>query len=103
MNMKTLTASMAALAGALWLSLADAATVVTQQLEPASIALGGTARLTISASGSTAITPPMVPGLEFDAVAQSQRVESVNGVTPLDQRGDLSGQCEPARRLHHSE
>ena len=81
MNIKTLTASMAALAGALWLSIADAAPLVTQQIEPASIALGDTARLTISTSGSTAITPPMVPGLEFDAVAQSQRVESVNGVT----------------------
>jgi hypothetical protein len=83
MNIKTLTASIAALAGVVWLSIADAAPMVTQQIEPARIALGGTARLIISASGSTAITPPMVPGLEFEAVAQSQRVESVNGVTRL--------------------
>lgn len=81
MNVKTLTASIAALAGVVWFSMADAAPTVTQEIEPARIAVGGTARLIISASGGTAITPPMVPGLEFEAVAQSQRVESVNGVT----------------------
>ena len=56
---------------------------VTQSIEPATIDLGGAARLTIAASGSdtTQITPPMVAGLEFVAVGQAQRVESINGVT----------------------
>jgi hypothetical protein len=56
---------------------------VTQSIEPATIALSEASRLTIAASGAAAseITPPMVNGLEFVAVSQSQRVESVNGVT----------------------
>jgi hypothetical protein len=56
---------------------------VTQEIEPASIRLDEAARLTIAASGAdaTSITPPMVSGLEFLAVAQSQRIESINGVT----------------------
>lgn len=56
---------------------------VTQRIEPATIELGGAAQLTISASGTDTpqITPPMVPGLEFVAVSQAQRIESVNGVT----------------------
>jgi hypothetical protein len=56
---------------------------VTQRIEPSKIALGEAARLTIAASGDGVppITPPRVDGLEFVAVAQSQQVESVNGVT----------------------
>jgi hypothetical protein len=56
---------------------------VTLRIEPATIELGDAARLTIAASGSnaSAITPPMVAGLEFIAVAQSQQIESVNGVS----------------------
>jgi hypothetical protein len=56
---------------------------VTQSIEPATMDLGGAARLTITASGSdtTQITPPMVAGLEFVAAGQAQRVESINGVT----------------------
>jgi hypothetical protein len=56
---------------------------VTQTIEPASIGLGQAAQLTIAASGdeATAITPPMVAGLEFVAVGQSQQVESINGKT----------------------
>ena len=54
-----------------------------QSIEPSSIALGDSARLTITAIGdeAPAITPPMVPGLEFLAVGQSQQVEIINGVT----------------------
>ena len=54
---------------------------VTQDLEPASIDMGQSATLTISASGAdaTSIAPPMVPGLEFVAVGESQRIESLNG------------------------
>lgn len=56
---------------------------VTQQIEPAQIGLGEAAQLTIAASGDSTqpISPPMVAGLDFIALSQSQRVESVNGVT----------------------
>jgi hypothetical protein len=62
---------------------AASAPSVTQSIEPATIELGRAAELTISASGTDTpqITPPMVAGLEFVAVAQAQRVESINGVT----------------------
>jgi hypothetical protein len=60
-----------------------AGATVLQSIEPSTIALGGSAQLTITAIGSEAppITPPMVPGLEFLAVGQSQQVEIINGVT----------------------
>lgn len=56
---------------------------VTEQIEPAEISLGGSAQLTIEASSSNTapVAPPVVPGLEFVAVGESQRVESINGVT----------------------
>jgi hypothetical protein len=56
---------------------------VSQRIEPQTISLGEASRLTISTSGSSTaeITPPMVANLEFLAVGQSQRVESINGVT----------------------
>jgi hypothetical protein len=53
----------------------------TQRLEPATIGLGESAQLTIASDDRSAIDPPMVAGLEFVAVGQSQRVESINGVT----------------------
>jgi hypothetical protein len=81
MKITTLKTSTIALLAVLWLSIAEAAPIVSQQIEPATIALGSAARLTVTASGDTAITPPMVPGLEFVAVGQSRRIESVNGVT----------------------
>ena len=54
-----------------------------QSIEPAIIPLGGSAQLTITSIGSEmpAITPPMVPGLEFLAVGQTQQVQIINGVT----------------------
>ena len=54
-----------------------------QSIEPAIISLGASAQLTITSIGSEtpAITPPMVPGLEFLAVGQSQQVQIINGVT----------------------
>jgi hypothetical protein len=54
-----------------------------QSIEPATISLGASAQLTITSIGSEmpAITPPMVPGLEFLAVGQSQQVQIINGVT----------------------
>lgn len=63
------------------LQVAEAA--ATEQIEPAQIGMGDSARLTIAASGSDAstISPPMVAGLEFVAVTQSQRIESINGVS----------------------
>jgi hypothetical protein len=70
---------------ALWATLAIAAPSGTalQSIEPSTIALGGSAQLTITSIGSEmpAITPPMVPGLEFIAVGQSQQVQIINGVT----------------------
>jgi len=62
---------------------ARAAGSVTQTIEPSEIALGSAAQLTVTASGdgTQRIAPPTVPGLEFVAVGQSQRVQSVNGVT----------------------
>lgn len=63
------------------MQVADAA--ATQRLEPTQIEMGDSASLTIAASGNDAstISPPMVAGLEFVAVAQSQRIESINGVS----------------------
>lgn len=57
--------------------------VTSAKIEPAEISLDQSANLTITSSGSDQrpITPPMVPGLEFTAVGQSQRIESVNGVS----------------------
>ena len=54
-----------------------------QSIEPSTISLGAAAQLTITSIGSEmpAITPPMVPGLEFIAVGQSQQVQIINGVT----------------------
>jgi hypothetical protein len=56
---------------------------VTAQLEPGEIALGESAQLTITVSGSgnEAISPPTVPGLEFVDVGQSSQMQSINGMT----------------------
>jgi hypothetical protein len=88
MNSKALTTRIIALGG--WamlaslglLGIAAAAAQVSQQIEPATIALGQAAQLTVTASGDSAqVTAPMVAGLEFVAVGQAQRIESINGVT----------------------
>jgi hypothetical protein len=70
------------LAGGMALA-AGAGGTALQSIEPATIALGGSAQLTITSIGSEmpAITPPMVPGLEFLAVGQSQQLQIINGVT----------------------
>jgi hypothetical protein len=70
----------------LWLggmTIAAAAGTALQSIEPSTISLGGSAQLSITSIGSEmpAITPPMVPGLEFLAVGQSQQVQIINGVT----------------------
>jgi len=56
---------------------------VTQQIEPAEIALGEAAQLTIATLGNTQtpIAPPVIAGLEFVAVGQSSQMESINGQT----------------------
>jgi len=63
------------------MQVADAA--AAQRIEPTQIEMGDSARLTITASGNDAstISPPMIAGLEFVAVAQSQRIETINGVS----------------------
>ena len=78
---KSTTLAAVVMAGALLASGAQASG--TQRIEPSNIEMGDAARLTISASGNDApaITPPMVSGLEFVAIAQSQQVESINGVS----------------------
>jgi hypothetical protein len=65
------------------LTIAAAAGTALQSIEPSTIPLGASARLSITSIGSDmpAITPPMVPGLEFLAVGQSQQVQIINGVT----------------------
>lgn len=61
---------------------ASADPAVTAKIEPAEVSLGEAASLTITASdGNARINPPSVPGLEFTQVAQSQSLQSVNGVT----------------------
>ena len=59
------------------------APLVNASIEPRQIALGESAQLTITSSGSgmEAITLPTVAGLEFRVIGQSRRVEIVNGVT----------------------
>jgi hypothetical protein len=59
------------------------ASSVTQQIEPAEIALGEAAQLTIATLGDaqTPIAPPVIAGLEFVAVGQSSQMESINGQT----------------------
>jgi hypothetical protein len=56
---------------------------VTMQLDRSEISEGDTAHLTVNASGngSEAISPPVVPGLEFSAVNQSSQIEIINGAT----------------------
>ena len=63
-------------------TLADSAGTALQSIEPSTIPLGGSAQLTITSIGSemASITPPMVPGLEFFAVGQTQQIQIINGV-----------------------
>ena len=53
------------------------------QLDRSQIHQDETAQLTVNASGNggDAISPPVVPGLEFSAVNQSTQVEIINGAT----------------------
>ncbi|HEY5264194.1 MAG TPA: hypothetical protein VIJ37_04320, partial [Steroidobacteraceae bacterium] len=71
-------AAAAVLAAAVWVAGAarSAEPVVTQTIEPPEIALGSAAQLTVTESGDDAprLAPPSVPGLDFVAVGQSQRV-----------------------------
>ena len=59
---------------------------VTAQLDRADIALGDSAELTltVSGSGTDAASPPAVPGLEFVAVGQSSQYQSINGCRVFD-------------------
>jgi BatD DUF11 like domain len=59
------------------------APLVSATLEPSQIALGESAQLTITRSGSGMDHPklPEVPGLELRIVGQSQRIQLINGAT----------------------
>jgi hypothetical protein len=82
MNRKTVNFVIATLGSVLVAGASQAAgTTVTQSIEPAVIRIGETAHLTLSESGDSPLTPPMVAGLEFVATGQSQRMESINGVS----------------------
>lgn len=61
----------------------QAAPSIDANIEPAQIALGESARLTIltSGSGTLSIPLPVVPGLEFRVVGQSRQIQSINGIT----------------------
>ena len=65
-------------AGGLWANAA-----VTMDLDRGQIHQDESAQLTVNASsnGGDAISPPVVPGLEFSAVDQSTQVEIINGAT----------------------
>jgi len=56
---------------------------ITATLQPSQIALGESAELTITSSGSSMqpITLPEVAGLDFRVAGQSHRIEIVNGAT----------------------
>ena len=60
-----------------------AASSVDVSIEPAQIALGDSARLTILTTGSGALSValPVVPGLEFRVVGQSRQIQIINGAT----------------------
>lgn len=65
---------------AAWVAIAEPS--VDERIDPAEISLGEVARLTITVSrGNSAVTPPVVPGLAFLAIGQSQQIQSINGVT----------------------
>jgi hypothetical protein len=61
----------------------SAAPLVDANINPAQIAVGESAQLTISTLGSgiEAVTLPVVPGLEFRVVEQSRRIELVHGAS----------------------
>lgn len=62
---------------------ASSAASVDASIEPSQIALGESAQLTIMTSGGGALSValPVVSGLEFRVVAQSRRVQIINGAT----------------------
>jgi hypothetical protein len=71
-----------ALTGIFVARLAVAEPTVDERIDPTEISLGEAARLTITISrGNSAVTPPVVPGLAFLAVGQSQQIQIINGVT----------------------
>jgi hypothetical protein len=62
---------------------ASPAISVDAVIEPAQIALGESARMTVQSSGSNALslTLPVVSGLEFRVVGQFHQFQSINGAT----------------------
>jgi hypothetical protein len=75
--------SLLALLCVLAVAAVAAAPWVNATLEPAQIAVGESARLTITrlGSGMEPVTLPVVPGLEFRVVGESHRVESIHGAS----------------------
>lgn len=81
MHSKTVNYLTATLGSLIFAGASQAAGAGSQSIEPSVIRLGEAARLTISESGNSPLTPPMVAGLEFVATSQAQRMESINGVS----------------------
>jgi len=59
------------------------ASLINATLQPSQIAMGESAELTITSSGSSMqpVTLPEVAGLEFRIIGQSHRIEIINGAT----------------------
>ncbi len=77
--------AMAAIAAGVFVagSSQAAAPSIDASIEPAQIALGESAKLTIltSGSGTVSLSLPVVAGLEFRVVGQSRQIQSINGIT----------------------
>ncbi len=73
--------AVAALPGQRAFSAAPASPSVDATIEPSQISMGESARLTILTTGSSTLSTalPVVPGLEFRIVGQSQRIQLING------------------------
>jgi hypothetical protein len=81
MQSKTVGYVIATLGSLIFAGVSQAGATGSQRIEPAVIRLGEAARLTISESGDSPVTPPMVAGLEFVATSQSKQMESINGIS----------------------
>ena len=59
------------------------ASLINATLQPSQIAMGESAELTITSSGSSMqpVTLPEVAGLEFRVIGQSHRIDIINGAT----------------------
>ena len=91
-------------AATLSLALANVrAAEVTATLEPAQVAVGETAELTVTMTGSDdgAPTVPAVPGLDMAHVGQSTQVQIVNGAMTVSNVQTFEVTPQRGGNLHH--